>query len=383
MTLMKSFKSFLFSKALALAAPLFALITVFSNPAHADAWRGFQNFVGNVRGGLNYGINSIIGGVNNVINTVGSVFDMLGLGWLFNKLMNKLFGIGTCGEVMSNGVGRVICNVVLSSQMLPGLISAIAYMIGLILAVTAVVKLKDHVTDPRTPLSDSLKRFVAGGMFLSLPVVINAVMETVTGYGRDELDLYDQTGFAGQLSGGYGLDSMLYILVADIWEPLHYLLNGFAYLAGLVFVMIGIGRLLKTAQEGPRGPTGVGTIMTFITAGILFSLNQIMGAFSESLFASSTIATYGQMSQTTGDFFVDGHIDAVVASVIGFMTLVGWISFIRGFFILREVAEGGQQASLMAAGSHIFGGALAVNLGPLLNAVQSTFGLTGFGIIFS
>jgi len=29
-----------------------------------------------------------------------------------------------------------------------------------------------------------------------------------------------------------------------------------------------------------------------------------------------------------------------------------------------------------------FGGALAVNLGPLMNAVQSTFGLTPYGVIF-
>ena len=63
--------------------------------------------------------------------------------------------------------------------------------------------------------------------------------------------------------------------------------------------------------------------------------------------------------------------------------ILGWISFIRGWFILRDVAEGNQQASMMAAMTHIFGGALAVNLGPVLNAVQETFGLTAVGIEFT
>ena len=64
------------------------------------------------------------------------------------------------------------------------------------------------------------------------------------------------------------------------------------------------------------------------------------------------------------------------------MTIIGYISFLRGFFILKEVAEGGGQASLMAAVTHIFGGALAVNLGPLMNAVQSTLGLGTYGVVF-
>jgi len=31
----------------------------------------------------------------------------------------------------------------------------------------------------------------------------------------------------------------------------------------------------------------------------------------------------------------------------------------------------------------VVGGALAVNIGPLLNAIQATLGITGMGIVFS
>ena len=37
---------------------------------------------------------------------------------------------------------------------------------------------------------------------------------------------------------------------------------------------------------------------------------------------------------------------------------------------------------MMSAITHLVGGALAVNLGPLLNAVQTTLGITDYGITF-
>ena len=50
---------------------------------------------------------------------------------------------------------------------------------------------------------------------------------------------------------------------------------------------------------------------------------------------------------------------------------------------MRGVAEGSQQASVMSGVTHLIAGALAVNLGPLLNAVQVTLGITGYGIAFT
>ena len=88
------------------------------------------------------------------------------------------------------------------------------------------------------------------------------------------------------------------------------------------------------------------------------------------------IATMSFLSMSSGDANIDSHILAVIGSVVGFMILVGVIAFIRGIFILRDVAEGNGQASLMAASTHIIGGALAVNMGSVINAIQSTFGLS-------
>lgn len=391
---------------------LFAFLALFqfmsAGAAHATDPLG--SIVGAIFGlsstfsGFLAGISSAISGamsaaatlISSVLGSVGSVLTAAGLGPLWTAIMNWVFGVGTCGEAATptgTSVGRVICNVVISTQMIPGFISGLAYMAGILMAVTGLIKLKDHVLNPnQTPLSDSMKRFVAGGAFFALPIVTTAARTLVWGSGANQISSYSTvystsgggggTGFFAQVGGGYGLDSMLVALVGDIIQPIMNLFGAFGYIAGLVFIVIGISRLIKTAQEGPRGPAGIGTIMTFLTAGILFSLEGIMGSFSTSLFGDNIIETYGVLDQSTGDVAVDKHIESVISAVIAFMFIIGWVSFIRGFFIIREVSEGGQ-ASLMAGMTHIFGGALAVNLGPMMMAVQSTFGLNGFGVAFN
>lgn len=287
-------------------------------------------------------------------------------------------GGGGCG---GTGMGAVICNVLESSNELPYLLAGICYLLGLVLTVFAILKLKDHVLNPnQTPLSDSMKRFIAGGGFFALPMVVTAAYTTVAdGLEKSQETAFNTTGVTGE-----GLDGMITAMMADLWDPMTLLIGGFAYLAGLVLVAIGISRLLKSAQEGPRGPGGMGTIATFLVGGALLSADAMMGAFNVSLFGDSMITTYAELSFDTG---MDGaqieHVTNVITAVLAFVMIIGWISFVRGWFIIREVAEGSQQASLMAGMTHIFGGALAVNLGPVLMAVQDTFGITQYGITFT
>lgn len=296
---------------------------------------------------------------------------------LINSGLNQLLGLGAC---KGNGqISDVICNVMEASDGLPGFITAIGYIAGLILAITALFKLKDHVLNPnQTPLSDSLKRFLAGGAFFTLPLITEASQNLLT---NGSMAMSKVTLYNGTTSGG-GLDSMLVALFLDIYEPLISLIFAFGYFAGLVLTCVGISRILKSAQDGPRGPAGMGTIMCFVIAGVLFSLSSIMGAFSSSMFESSTVATFAVLETSTGDAAVDGHVLAMISTILVFMTIIGYISFMRGFFIIKDVAEGSSQASLMAGVTHIFGGALAVNLGPLMNAVQNTLGLGSIGITF-
>ncbi len=288
-------------------------------------------------------------------------------------------GGAACGV---ESIGGVLCNTVASTEYVPGLLSGFAYLTGLILGAMAIAKLYEHVQNPmQVSIWESIKRFIAGGAMFALPMVIEVVYNTVA-FEIDGAD--DSSGFNTVGATGFGLDAMVVALMADVWNPMLDVLSAFGYLAGIILVIIGIMRMVKSSQDGPRGPGGFGTIMTFVVAGALFSLNSMMGAWQGSMFLTDQLSTFGVLQFTTGmDPIEIGHVESVIAGVLAFMMILGWISFIRGWFILRDVAEGDQQASLMAGITHLFGGALCVNLGAVINAVQNTLGLQDYGIMFS
>lgn len=314
-----------------------------------------------------------------------------GGGGFLNSILGDFLGSNlagasdkTCGgEAVGSGFGRSICNLVIYTASAPSFLNAVSYLFGLVLGFWALLKIRDHVLDPRsTTIWIGAAKLIAGGAFFSLPYVIEVATLTVSG----DLAAVDKTTFnetGGSSCTPAGLDMAMYCLMADIFGPIHIIINFFTLIAGIIFVMIGIGRLMKNAQDGAKGPGGMGTIMTFLTGGILISFNTILGAFSQSLFASGTVLTYAELTYKDGlggDELAHAH--TVISAIIKFMIIVGLISFVRGWFIMRGVAEGSQNASAMAGITHIIGGALAVNIGPLLSAVQQTLGIDGIGVTF-
>jgi hypothetical protein len=290
------------------------------------------------------------------------------------------FAGGTAGDV-----GDVICTAAHNTASLPGLLTGLAYLFGIFLVVWGVLKLRDNVLNPQqTIIWEAVSRLLAGGAFFAMPYLMGVVANTLDGGGLlPGLNGFTNSGWEG-VTTGFGLDAMMANFTADMFGPMLFALNFFGYIAGAVLLMIGISRLLKSAQEGPRGPGGIGTIMTFIVAGLLMASAPMLAAFSTTFFGTPVSATKAALAYTTGMSATEvAHAQAVVSSILMFMTVLGVVAFLRGIYIIREVAEGNQQASLMAGITHMAGGALAVNLGPVMNAVQTTLGLGGFGIQFT
>ncbi len=79
-----------------------------------------------------------------------------------------------------NNFGDISRNVTESIADVPGLISALSYLFGILLGVLGIMKIKDHVENPtNTPLKDGAIRLAAGGALLALPIVFEAMFETV------------------------------------------------------------------------------------------------------------------------------------------------------------------------------------------------------------
>ncbi len=312
---------------------------------------------------------------------LGIIFLLHEFAWAQPGAAGTQSGVAATGGTTGNSqtLGAVIKNTFLSTSGVPGLLAGFSYLCGLVLGIWGILQLKKHVENPNQPeIWDPLKRFAAGGMFFVLPYMVSVVQNTVAKDGATLSGSSYNTGGATT----DGLDGKLVALMRDVWEPMQLIMLGFCYLAGIVLIIIGISRLLKTEQEGPKGPTGFGTIMMFLTGGLLLSINKILGSAVNSVFATGA-ENQAALTYTKGLEGVAGNANAVIGAIMAFVAILGWISFIRGFFIMKDVAHGNGNASAMAGITHIIGGAVAVNLGGLIKAVQSTLGITQYGLTIS
>ena len=282
----------------------------------------------------------------------------------------------TSSQAHAQTVGEVIDNLSVSFETLPSTLSMIAYIMGCFYAITGIYKFKDHVDNPsQTPISAGVKRFLGGGMLFAMPFMAEITKLTLFGDGAVATTV--GTDWHPNPMGD-GMDQMIYELIEDIAGPMTILLTSFSYIAGALLLVVGISRMIKTAQDGPRGPTGLGTIMTLFVAGVLISGAGMISAFTTILFGDATVSTFATISpDIISDPVEADRIATIIECVMAFIMIVGIIAFLRGLFVLRAFAEGNQNATVMQALTFIFGGVLAINLGDLVNVLQATVGLDG------
>ena len=173
--------------------------------------------------------------------------------------------MGTCG---SGTIGGVVACLIQNSQDSHALLPALSYLFGLVIGAMAIAKLVEHISNPhQVSVWEPIKRALAAGCLFALPLLIEAVYVTLTNGSSSGLIVNVWTGSP---TGG-GLDAMVAALMNDAYKPMANLIMMFCYFAGIILVIVGITRLLKSAQEGPRGPGGFGTTMTFLVARARFS----------------------------------------------------------------------------------------------------------------
>ncbi len=79
-----------------------------------------------------------------------------------------------------NNFSNIAENITGSIEELPGLVTALSYMIGLLMGVLGVMKIKDHVENPtQTPMKDGAIRLAAGGALFALPIVFESMLNTI------------------------------------------------------------------------------------------------------------------------------------------------------------------------------------------------------------
>jgi len=84
-----------------------------------------------------------------------------------------------------NDFNQIVDNIEGSISGIPGLISGISYMMGILLGVLGILKIKDHVENPTSAkLQDGAIRLAAGGGLFALPIVYEAMRNTIGADGE-------------------------------------------------------------------------------------------------------------------------------------------------------------------------------------------------------
>ena len=105
---------------------------------------------------------------------------------MLNKKSLQLSAAMVAGMVIgssdahANNFSSIASNMTVSVQQIPGLLTGLAYMFGILLGVLGILKIKDHVENPnQTPLKDGAIRLAAGGALFALPIIYESMRETV------------------------------------------------------------------------------------------------------------------------------------------------------------------------------------------------------------
>lgn len=88
--------------------------------------------------------------------------------------------VTSSGQAKANNFSNIAENITTSIQDVPGLLTGLSYMFGILIGVLGILKIKDHVENPgQTPLKDGAVRLAAGGALFALPIIYEAMRETI------------------------------------------------------------------------------------------------------------------------------------------------------------------------------------------------------------
>ena len=209
---------------------------------------------------------------------------------IYSLILSVFFILAFSKLGFAQDVNDVAENIVDSTESLPGLIAALSYLGGLIIAVTAIFKLVDHVNNPsQTPLSVPVIRFLIAGALFSLPIIAEATWTTINGGAATNFDpmTNGNNSLIGSLSAFVGLATIASTLGTNFNAMLDNIMGAVDQIPGLVAavgyllgLVIMVSALYKT-RDHVENPTQVplkDAVIRYITAGALFALPAVFEA---------------------------------------------------------------------------------------------------------
>lgn len=101
-------------------------------------------------------------------------------GMLFDVSAANAQTTGEFSGTGGNNFSVISNNIATSIATVPGLITGVAYLIGILIATLGILKIKDHVENPtQTPLKDGIIRVITGGALFAFPIVAESALNSI------------------------------------------------------------------------------------------------------------------------------------------------------------------------------------------------------------
>ena len=150
------------------------------------------------------------------------------------------------------------------------------------------------------------------------------------------------------------------------------ILTGASVLAGLWVIAMAIKKMtvIGDHRHGGQDATWGGVGFSLLIGALLLQFSSTMNDVSELITGSQIQDVHGVLSyvDSKGSSFSAYH--SVLEAVLIWIVFLGWISAFRGFLKWNQAANGQSQGSdpFWVGLWHIIGGALAINLGGIVNS---------------
>jgi uncharacterized membrane protein HdeD (DUF308 family) len=277
----------------------------------------------------------------------------------------------------AQSVGDIFCNVFENVSGLTFLISGFAWIVGAALIIRGIFDIIKRSSDPNKPLKDGLLGICCGAAVAAFPYFIDWLQQTIhTSTGGTTFNCLVEGG-GNAAAGPVPLDVMLFNFVQNISSPIVMLMSALAIIFGASMIFYNMIKLSKFGSDAKSNAL-TPIIGSLIIGAVLMALGTTMDVSLGTLFGEGT--THGGQVQYDGIAYQPGgsfdmeRFDRAMRAVFIFLYIIGSLSFIRGFFILRNALEGAGQATKGQAFTHIIGGTLLVNMPTFIRFIEESIG---------
>jgi hypothetical protein len=271
--------------------------------------------------------------------------------------------------------GGMFCNVFQNAGGLPFFISAVAYIVGGAIFIRGVFDLVKRSSDPNTPLRNGLLGILVGSGIVSMPWLVQWLHTTIYGNISTGYSNFTCRSDGGTAPGSpIPLDEMLANFVANIFNPIIMLISILAIISGAFLIFYNMVKLSKLGVDG-KAQTLTPILTSLIVGAMLMAVGQTLTVSLNTLFGGDSIVQYSSIAYDPGGSFDLTRFNRAMTAVFAFLYIIGLISFVRGFMILKNAMEGNSQQTKGQAFTHIIGGTLLVNMPGFIQIIEQTTGI--------